>query len=160
MSPRDHGMGMYRKLKSKTRSRAEEELGELGKFMVEMLPDDLAFTIFTPSEEAFERVLGLRASNSLVEDKLNDTFAVLSRVMGFSVLPRHLSSEAVPLLKEISFDSLSGYRLYAWKASNGTLFVNNVRSERVDVRRGETIVHIMSGVIVDPEFEQSFQTDD
>lgn len=158
VSSNDHGKGTYRKLIFKTRSR-EEELGELGKMMVEMLPDDLAFTIFTPSEEAFERVLSLRASDSLVEDKLNDTFAVLSRVMGFSAIPRHLPSEAVPPLMEISFDSLSGYRLYAWKASNGTLFVNNVRSERVNMRRGETIVHIMSGVIMDPKFEQSFQTD-
>ena len=159
VSPDGHGEGAYRKFLPKMRSSVVE-LGELGKLMVAMLPDDLAFTIFTPSEEAFERFVNLRANDSLVDDKMNDTFAILSRVMGFCTVPRLVPSEAMPLLKEISFDSVSGYRLHAWKASNGTLFVNNVRSERVDMRKGEIIVHIMSGVIMDPEFEQSFQADE
>lgn len=158
VSPGDFGEGTYRKLIRRTSSR-ELELGELGKLMVAMLPDDLAFTIFTPSEEAFEHVLNLRPNASLVGE-VNNTFAILSRVMGFSAIPRHLPSEAVAVLKEMSFDSVSGYRLYAWKSRNGTLFVNNVKSKRVNMRKGEIIVHLMDGVIMDPEFKQSFQTDD
>lgn len=154
-----HVKGTYRKFMRKSQS-SEVELGELGKLMVAMLPDDLAFTMFVPSDEAFERVLSLRANDSLVADRMNDTFAILSRVMGFSSVPRHLPAQVVPLRKEISFDSVSGYRLYAWKASDGTLFVNDVRSERVNMRTGETIVHIMNGVIMDAEFEQSFHVDD
>lgn len=142
------------------KSLEEVKLGELGEMMVAMLPNDLAFTIFVPSEEAFERVLKLRASDSLTEQKKNNTYAIVSRVMGFSAVPRHLPSGAVPLHKEISFDSISGFRLYAWKDSNGTVVVNGVRSVSVDVRKAEIIVHIMSGVIMDSEFEQSFSPDD
>ncbi|ONK62060.1 uncharacterized protein A4U43_C08F36380 [Asparagus officinalis] len=159
VSPGGFGEGTYRKLIRRTSSR-ELELGELGKLIVAMLPDDLPFTIFTPSEEAFEHVLNLRPNDSLVRDKVNNTFAILSRVMGFSAIPRHLPSEAVAVLKEMSFDSVSGYRLYAWKSHSGTLFVNNVKSERVNMRKGEIIVHLMNGVIMDPEFKQSFLTDD
>ncbi|XP_038974048.1 uncharacterized protein LOC120105552 [Phoenix dactylifera] len=141
------------------KSSEEVKLGELGEMMVAMLPSDLPFTIFVPSEEAFEHVLKLRASDSLTEQKMNDTYATVSRVMGFSAVPQHLPSGAVPLHKEISFDSISGFRLYAWKDVKGTLVVNGVRSECVDVRKAEIIVHIMSGVIMDVEFEQSFSPD-
>ncbi|EHA8590155.1 hypothetical protein COCNU_scaffold015618G000010 [Cocos nucifera] len=141
------------------KSSEEAKLGELGEMMVAMLPDDLPFTIFVPSEEAFERVLKLRARDSLTEQKINDTYATVSRIMGFSAVPEHLPSGAVPLHKEISFDSISGFRLYAWKDVKGTLVVNGVRSVCVDVRKAEIVVHIMSGVIMDAEFEQSFSPD-
>lgn len=154
-----HSKETYRKL-IPGKSKTKVGLGELEELMVSMLPDDLPFTVFAPSEDAFERFLQLRANISLAEDKRNNTVAILSRVMGFSAIPHHLSSIMVPIQKEISFDSVSGYTLYAWRASNGTLIVNNVRSERVDVRKGATIVHIMDGVIMDAEFKQSFETDD
>ncbi|KAJ6820759.1 uncharacterized protein M6B38_394010 [Iris pallida] len=154
-----HSKETYRRLVTRKNSM-EEGLGELGELMVSMLPDDLPFTVFVPSEDAFERIVQLRANISLDEDKRNNTVAILSRLMGFSAIPQHLPSIMVPMLKEISFDSVSGYTLYAWKASNGTLIVNNVRSEQVDVRKGETIVHVMDGVIMDAEFKQSFETDD
>nr|XP_029116670.1 uncharacterized protein LOC114912598 [Elaeis guineensis] len=141
------------------KSSEEVILGELGEMMVAMLPNDLPFTIFVPSEEAFERVLKLRASDSLTEQKINDTYATISRIMGFSAVPQHLPSGAVPLHKEKSFDSISGFRLYAWKDVKGNLVVNGVRSVCVDVRKAEIVAHIMSGVIMDAEFEQSFSSD-
>jgi hypothetical protein len=38
-----------------------------------MLPQDLAFTVFVPSQRAFERDLRLRVKDSLVGEKMNDT---------------------------------------------------------------------------------------
>ncbi|XP_020101399.1 uncharacterized protein LOC109719245 [Ananas comosus] len=137
----------------------EMGLCELGNMMIAMLPDDLAFTVFVPSQVAFEHVLKLRTNDSLTEQNVNNTYAIVSRVMGFSSIPRHLPSEAVPLRKEISYDSVSGFRLYAWKDFDGTLVVNGVRSECVDIRKGEIIAHVMKGVIMDAEFEQSFSPD-
>lgn len=139
-----------------TKSSNEMGLGKLGEMMVEMLPDDLAFTIFVPSDNAFGRVLKLRANECLVEQKMNDTIAIISRVMGFSAVPRHLPSQAVPLREEVSVDSISGFRLYAWRAANGTLIVNNIMSELVDMRKSEIIVHKIKGVLMDAEFELSF----
>lgn len=141
------------------RSKEEGRLGELGKRMVAMLPDDLAFTVFLPSEKAFERELKLLANDSLGEQKENDTFAILSRVLGFSAVPQHLPSVAVPLNGEITFDSVSGFRLVAARVSDGTLIVNTVQSEQVDLSKGEIVIHIMSGVIMDAEFAESFLPD-
>ncbi|XP_077214422.1 uncharacterized protein LOC143849321 [Tasmannia lanceolata] len=152
------GIGSYRALKLRT-SLEEDRLGVLGEMMIEMLPNDLAFTVFVPSEKAFGHVLKLQANDSLVEHKANNTIAILSRVLGFSAIPQHLPSRRVPFGREISLDSISGFRLYACKASDSALVVNTVRSKRVDLRRGEIIVHIMTGVIMDAEFEQSFQPD-
>lgn len=152
-------IGSSRALKFGKRSNGEGRLGELGKTMIEMLPADLAFTVFVPSEKAFERDLKLRAKASLGKENVNDTLAILSRVLSFSAVPQGLSSVEVPMYKEISFDSVSGFRLYATKALDGTLIVNTVRSEWVDIREKEIIVHVMSGVIMDAEFAQSFLPD-
>ncbi|XP_058089382.1 uncharacterized protein LOC131236276 [Magnolia sinica] len=148
-----------RLLKFGKRLEEEERLGKLAEVVFGMLPDDLAFTIFIPSEEAFERDVKLWANDSLVEQKANDTFAILSRLLAFSTVPQHLPFFEIPLDREISLDSISGFRLYALRTSDGTLVVNNIQSEWVDLRKGKIIVHVMSGVIMDAEFEQSFRPD-
>ncbi|KAL5991549.1 hypothetical protein ACLOJK_012458 [Asimina triloba] len=138
----------------------EGRLGELGQMVVGMLPDDLAFTVFLPSEEAFRRDVKLQANESLVEQKFNDTFAILTRVLGFSTVPQHLPSIEMYMDKEMPLDSISGFRLYAVRTSSGALVVNNVQSKWLDIRKGKAIIHLMSGVIMDAEFGQSFQSDD
>ncbi|KAI5574841.1 hypothetical protein POPTR_010G192300v4 [Populus trichocarpa] len=137
----------------------DEEIGRFGEMMIEMLPEDLAFTVFVPSEKAFQRDLRLRLNDSLVAEKRNDTYAVVSRILGFSAVPQTLSSATVSSSKEVFYDSLSGFTLYISKDLDGMLVVNRIRSEKVDLRRGQIVVHIMDGVIMDAEFEQAVQPD-
>ncbi|KAK0591942.1 hypothetical protein LWI29_010590 [Acer saccharum] len=141
------------------RKVSTNELGKFAEMMLEMLPEDLAFTVFVPSAKAFERDLRLQVNDSLVGDKMNNTDAIISRVLGFSAVPRTLSSVSVPYGEGISYDSLSGFTLYISKGLDGMLMVNRVRSERVDVKKGKLVVHVMDGVIMDAEFEQSVQLD-
>ncbi|TXG49910.1 hypothetical protein EZV62_025785 [Acer yangbiense] len=141
------------------RKVSTNELGKFAEMMLEMLPEDLAFTVFVPSAKAFERDLRLQVNDSLVGDKMNNTDAIISRVLGFSAVPRTLSSVSVPYGEGISYDSLSGFTLYISKGLDGMLMVNRVRSERVDVKKGKLLVHVMDGVIMDAEFEQSVQLD-
>lgn len=138
----------------------DAKIGIFGEMIIKMLPEDLAFTVFIPSERAFERDLRFNASGSLKADKFNNTYAILTHIFGFSVVPRTISSVSVPFGEEISYDSLSGYSLYISKDSDGMLIVNGVRSEHVDLWKGKIVVHIMDGVIMDAEFEESVQTDD
>lgn len=136
-------------------------IGKYGEMMIEMLPEDLAFTVFLPSEKAFVRDLRLNPNDSFVGEKMNDTYAVVSRVLGFSAVPRSLASKTVPFDKELSYDSISGFVLYISKEEDGMLVVNGVRSERVDLRKkgSVTVVHVMDGVLMDAEFQQSVQYD-
>lgn len=136
-----------------------EEIGKFAEMMIEMLPEDLAFTIFVPSVKAFDRELKLQVNDSLVGDNVNNTYAILSRILGFSAVPRTLSSIMVPFGEEISYDSLSGLTLYISKSSDGKLLVNRVESEKLDLKKGKIVIHIMDGVIMDAEFEQSVQPD-
>ncbi|KAJ9160268.1 hypothetical protein P3X46_025682 [Hevea brasiliensis] len=135
----------------------DEGIGKLGDMMIEMSPEELAFTVFIPSEKAFERDLRLQVNDSSLTEKRTNTYAVVSPLLGFSAIPRALFSDMVSSSKEIVYDSLSGFTLYTSKDVDGMLEVNRVRSERVDRRRGQIIVHIMDGVIVDAEFKQSLQ---
>lgn len=149
---------------TKTRQSSEKEssssIGKFGEMMIEMLPEDLAFTVFVPSERAFERDLRLRINNSFVGEKMNDdTYAIISRVLGFSAVPRTLNSGDLTLGEEISYDSISGFVLYISKDIDGMVVVNRVRSERVDCKRKKIVVHVMDGVIMDAEFEESVQPD-
>ncbi|KAL8092883.1 hypothetical protein AgCh_034942 [Apium graveolens] len=135
-------------------------IGKFGELMLEMLPQDLAFTIFMPSQKAFERDLRLNLSDSLVlGEKFNDSYAILSRILGFSVVPRMIFSGSVGVEKEMCYDSLSGFGLFVSKDKKGMLMVNRVRCERMDVMRGKIVLHIMDGVIMDADFEQSVGPD-
>lgn len=136
----------------------DAKIGIFGETIIEMLPEDLAFTVFIPSERAFVRDLRFNVSDSLKGDKFNNTHAILTHIFGFSVVPRTISSVSVPFGEEISYDSLSGFSLYISKDSDGMLIVNRVRSERVDLWKGNIVVHIMDGVIMDAEFEESVQS--
>ncbi|GAB4849529.1 hypothetical protein Ancab_004323 [Ancistrocladus abbreviatus] len=143
-----------------TKLNENRGFGKLGEMMVELLPCELAFTVFVPSEKAFERDLRLHVNSSLVADQRDDTDAILSRVLGFSAIPRKIYSNSLRVGEEISFDSVSGFRLYIHKLLDGSLVVNGVRSAWVDMSKREIVVHIMDGVIMDAEFEQSVQPDE
>ncbi|CAL4921703.1 unnamed protein product [Urochloa decumbens] len=136
-------------------------LGELSDAMVAMLPRDLPFTVFVPSPGSFRRVLKLqgRTSNASAaaadaEGGGDNTYAVLSRVLGFSTVPRRLLAADVPPRQAL--ESVSGLRMHVSRDASGALVVNGVRSECVDVVRGETVVHVVAGVLMDAEFERSF----
>ncbi|GJW97532.1 FAS1 domain-containing protein [Tanacetum coccineum] len=135
-------------------------IGKFGEMMIEMLPQDLSFTVFVPSEVAFERDLGLRVNDSLLGEKANDTYAILTRVLSFTVVPWKILSQSVPYGEEMTCDSLSGFKLYVSKDVDEMLVVNRVRSKRVDLGKGEIVVHVMDGVIMEAEFEQSVRPDD
>lgn len=135
-------------------------IGKFGEMMLEMLPQDLVFTVFMPSQKAFERDLRLNLSESLVlGEKFDNTYAIVSRILGFSVVPRRIVLGSVDVEKEKCYDSLSGFGLFVSKDKKGVLVVNRVRSERVDVMRGKIVLHIMDGVIMDADFEQSVGPD-
>ncbi|KAH6757244.1 hypothetical protein C2S53_010301 [Perilla frutescens var. hirtella] len=143
------------KRKSPTTNHLSEraKIGEFGETVIEMLPGDLAFTLFLPSEEAIRRDLRLSRNDS-------DSYAVLTRVLGFSSVPRWILSADLERGKQEAYDSISGLNLFVGKDLNGNVVVNGVVSEEVDLRIGEIIVHVMDGVIMDAEFEQSVRVDD
>ena len=152
-------MGFYPEIRSRKIPK-NVNLGKFGEMMVEMLPQDLAFTVFVPSEEAFRRDLRLSVTDGLKPDKFNDTYAIITRILGFSAVPRAISSVNVPVGELVNYDSLSGYKLYVSKDIDEMLVVNRIRSEIVDVKRREVVIHVMDGVIMDADFEQSVLSDD
>jgi uncharacterized surface protein with fasciclin (FAS1) repeats len=136
---------------------------------VSMLPTDLPFTVFAPSADAFRRVLNLRPPNRTaahaVEKKQTtadddteseDTYAVLSRVLGFSAVQRRLLAADVPgSARDVVLDSVSGLRIHVAR-DGAALVANGVQSECIDVVRGEAVVHIIAGVLMDADFERSW----
>ncbi|KAF0913419.1 hypothetical protein E2562_022205 [Oryza meyeriana var. granulata] len=138
--------------------------GEFGDMMVSMLPKNLAFTVFVPSPESFSGVLKLRPNDSVAEGKADATYAVVSRVLCFSAVPRRLRAADVPLRQQVAppvLESVSGLRISARRRdADGALVVNGVTSECVDIVKGQDIVvHVMAGVLMDAEFERSFSSE-
>ncbi|KAL0714520.1 hypothetical protein Bca4012_021499 [Brassica carinata] len=140
----------------KLRADLSEELGFFGNMMVEMLPEDLVFTAFVPSEKSFDRDLGMTKPNntSKLEDEEDNTYAVVSRILGFAVVPYRVEGVDVGKDETASYESLSGFTLKIWRKSGG-LVVNGVESEKMGLKRGKISVHVMDGVIMDSDFAQS-----
>ncbi|KAK7310787.1 hypothetical protein RJT34_08516 [Clitoria ternatea] len=153
-------MGFYLIIRSRKVSHKDVKLGKFGEMMIDMLPQDLAFIVFVPSEEAFKQDLRLLVNESLRLDKFDDTYAIVTRILGFSAVPRALSSANFALGELVSYDSLSGFPLFILKDIDGMLVVNRIRSEMVDVSKKEVVVHVMDGVIMDAEFELSILSND
>ncbi|KAG2328879.1 hypothetical protein Bca52824_000059 [Brassica carinata] len=122
----------------KLRADLSEELGFFGNMMVEMLPEDLVFTAFVPSEKSFDRDLGMTKPNntSKLEDEEDNTYAVVSRILGFAVVP----------YRRFHVEDLE---------EEWGLVVNGVESEKMGLKRGKISVHVMDGVIMDSDFAQS-----
>lgn len=103
--------------------------------------------------------LQLSVNDSLIPEKFNDTYAILTRILGFSAVPGELSSVDVPLGEIVSYDSLSGLQLYIAKDMDRMLVVNRIPSETVDVRQRKIAMHTINGVIMDSYFEQAVLSD-
>ncbi|KAG7561019.1 FAS1 domain [Arabidopsis thaliana x Arabidopsis arenosa] len=138
-----------------------DELGFFGKMMIEMLPEDLVFTAFVPSEKSFSRDLGLKSNNSRPiksqeDDDGDNTYAVVSRIMSFAVVPNKVEEVDLGKDETASYESLSGFTLKIWKKRNGGgLVVNGIVTEKMGLKRGKIIAHIMNGVVMDSDFAQS-----
>lgn len=138
-----------------------KEVGFFGNMMIEMLPEDLVFTAFVPSDKSFTRDLGLKSNNtqktkSLEEDDGDNRYAVVSRIMSFAVVPYKVEEGDIGKDETASFESLSGFTLKIWKQRNGVgLVVNGVETEKMGLKKGKIIVHTMNGVIMDSDFAQS-----
>ncbi|KMZ68503.1 Fasciclin-like domain-containing protein [Zostera marina] len=161
--PTDGGRNGGPKTKRKKAEGEESRIGTLGETMVRMLPDDLPFTVFVPSSESFKTVLNIIEEPQAKSNLSNDTLAILSRLMGFSTVPHHLLSQDLLISQKQTFDSVSGFKLRVNKkhlkdGRTATLVVNSINSIYVDIRmpKTDTIVHIMDGVIMDPQFALSF----
>lgn len=142
----------------KLRADLSDELGFFGNMMVKMLPEDLVFTAFVPSENAFNRDLGMTKPNNTSKSKPleeeENTYAVVSRILGFSVVPYKVEEGDIGKDETAPYESLSGFTLKIWRKSGG-LVVNGVETEKMGLKRGKIIVHIMDGVIMDSDFAQS-----
>ncbi|AEE79445.1 putative protein [Arabidopsis thaliana] len=146
----------------KLRYELTDELGLFGKMMIEMLPEDLVFTAFVPSEKSFSRDLGLKLNTSRPiksheeDDDGDNTYAVVSRIMSFAVVPYKVEEVDIGNDETASYESLSGFTLQIWRKRNGGgLVVNGVETEKMGLKRGKIIVHIMNGVVMDSDFAQS-----
>ncbi|CAN8254501.1 unnamed protein product [Cochlearia groenlandica] len=134
-----------------------DEIGFFGNMLIDMLPTDLTFTAFVPSEKAFLRDLKLNPNNTHDGD---NTYAVVSRIMGFAVVPYKVEESDIEIYKTASYESLSGFELKIWRKRNGGgnrgIVVNGAVTEKMGIKRGKIIVHIIDGVVMDSDFALSF----
>lgn len=138
------------------------ELGTFGDVLVSMLgPATLPFTIFVPSEAAFGKFSRIFQQYSEKGEKLDpldtnsNVYAVLSHVLSFSTVPKPIYLNTVPLEREAEYDSLSGHKLSIARVPGRGLVVNNLTCVVTDLKRERFIIHILNGVLMDPEFARS-----
>ncbi|KAG8644952.1 hypothetical protein MANES_10G016915v8 [Manihot esculenta] len=105
--------------------------------MIAMLAEELASTVFIPLDRAFKHDLWLQFNNSL--QRKSDIHEVASQVLGFSTIPRTLTSDITSTSKKIS-----GCTLYFSKDVDGVLVAYRIPSKR--------LTRSMDGIIMDADF--------
>lgn len=124
-----------------------------------MLPLDLPFTVFVPTEASFKRDLGLEWNESASVEERDNVVAIVSRVVGFSSVARKVRADSVVIGGLVEYESVSGFRVGVYKGSDGVLVVNGVRVVEMDLEVGEVVAHLIDGVVMDAAFEQSVRPD-
>lgn len=139
-----------------------QSVGAFGDMMIAMLgPTDVPFTLFVPSHAAFLNVSSIfrRIEEKGEELDITETnspiYAVMSHLLSFSAVPKPILSKHVPVVKEVVYESLSGFLLSLTRVPGRGLLVNNVTCAATDLRRGRFVIHVLNGVLMDFEFEQS-----
>ncbi|KAL9264514.1 hypothetical protein AKJ16_DCAP09515 [Drosera capensis] len=127
--------------------------------MLEMLPLDLSFTVFIPTETSFKRDLGLEWNESSTIEEKDNVVAIVSRVLGFSSVARKVRADSVVIGELVEYESVSGFRVGVYRGLDGVLVVNGVRVVEMDLEVGEVVVHLIDGVVMDAAFEQSVRPD-
>ncbi|KAH7444370.1 hypothetical protein KP509_02G076000 [Ceratopteris richardii] len=133
--------------------------------MLSFVRSDLPFTLFIPRPSVLESILlptnnrhnasHITSQNVFISPKSN-AYAVISRIFGFSAVPFRIFSGMVAVDSEMIYESVSGFRLNLIKATpKGTLTVNNLDCITVDIMKGSVVVHIVDGILMDADFEQS-----
>ncbi|PSS32547.1 30S ribosomal protein [Actinidia chinensis var. chinensis] len=95
-----------------------EKIGQFGEMIIEMLPEDLAFTVFVPSGRAVARDLRLNVNDSLTGDKFHNAHAILTRILGFSAVPRTISSVFVPSGEDVIGIQCIHFKGFRWNADS------------------------------------------
>lgn len=143
-----------------------QTVGAFGDMMIAMLgPTDVPFTLFVPSHAAFLNASSIFRRREGKGEKLDitepnsPTYAVMSHMLSFSAVPKPILSTHIPVGKEVTYESLSGFLLSLARVPGRGLLVNNLTCALTDLQMGRFVIHVLNGALMDFEFEQSMAQD-
>lgn len=147
-------------LKSASRYRT---VGVFGDAMVAMLGStEEPFTVFVPSHAAFlnasalfRQLDGRREGLEELGDANSAAYAIMSNLLSFCAVPKPVLSKQVPFGTEVVLEAISGFLLSVTRVRGKGMLVNNITCAETDLRRGRVVIHVVNGVVMDSEFEQS-----
>lgn len=99
-------------------------------------------------------------STTRPDEELEAISAVISRLLAFGAIPSRILAEGVLSGSQTRWESISGYSVYVAKDPMRGLLANNISCQTTDIFRGSTVVHILEGALMDPEFEQAVTVED
>jgi transforming growth factor-beta-induced protein len=107
--------------------------------------DDL--TVFAPTDEAFEALLGDLGLSSLDDIPVADLTSILTyHVIGAKVLSSGLSTGYVPTLSNYDSNSISMYI----ETGSGVMINNSVSVTTADIEASNGVIHVVDKVILPP----------
>ncbi len=107
--------------------------------LVETLKGDGPFTVFAPSDAAFEKVPG-DTLNSLLADK-----SALANVLTYHVVAGKVSAADVVKLSEAK--TVQGQNVQI-EVKNGTVFIDGAQVVSADIEASNGIIHVIDTVIL------------
>lgn len=115
--------------------------------LVETLSGEGPFTVFAPTDEAFNaalEALGMSADELLADTEL------LTEVLTYHVVPGNLM--AADVLEQNLLETVEGSYALAYAGEEGA-FINNAQIVNTDIEASNGVVHVIDAVILPPSYE-------
>lgn len=122
--------------------------------LVETLEGEGPFTVFAPTDEAFDTALGDLGISA--DDLLADT-ETLTSILTYHVLGQEADSQLVSTLDGETVETVNGAEV-AISIVDGSVMINDATVVSADLEADNGIVHVINSVLLPPELEMMEDT--
>ncbi|CAI5929435.1 unnamed protein product [Closterium sp. NIES-65] len=126
--------------------------------MAGMLSSDEPFTLFAPSDDFLLDISSVFHKYPRTKEMIDP---MLSRLVGYSAVPRRIPAADIPLGAFERLESITGFIINVGRdPRTGRIFANGVPSKQVDILEGQLVVHLIDGMLGPLDFVESVRSMD
>ncbi|CAI5526056.1 unnamed protein product [Closterium sp. Naga37s-1] len=126
--------------------------------MAGMLSTDEPFTLFAPSDDFLLDISSVFHKYPRTKELIDP---MLSRLVGYSAVPRRIPAADIPLGAFERLESITGFIINVGRdPRTGRIFANGVPSKQVDILEGQLVVHLIDGMLGPLDFVESVRSMD
>ena len=118
----------------------------------DILKGEGTYTLFAPTNDAFEAALGTMPDGFLEDLLLPENVGTLQSILGYHALNTTLFAKD---LVSGSVDTMNGESVMISVAEDGSVMVNDANVAIADIKASNGVIHVVDAVLVPPSIEEA-----